>query len=265
MTLPPRSPSRKKQQPPLQSYWLLAQQPLQSLFFLLPLVLLYEVGTIVYIRHATGTPTPHILAYSMLQHFFEAVGVGHGAYYLPGLIVIVVLLCLHVVRRDRWQFETHIYLWMGIESVLLALPLFVLMLIGWGAATPQWHLLQALDSTPATPWQPMLIYSVGAGIYEELLFRLIAIALVHMFLVDLLSLPEHIGAIGAVAVSALLFALYHFGPDNPFNVRKLAFYSLAGIYFAVVYLLRGFGIVAGTHAMYDILVVLLQIAQHQNT
>jgi membrane protease YdiL (CAAX protease family) len=240
----------------------LSQQPLQSLFFLLPLVVLYEVGTLLYVRESFGQ-VPHILAHKMLRQFFEAIGVGDGAFYLPGLIVVVVLLSLHVARKDRWRFEPAAYPWMAVESLVLSLPLFVMMLVGFGATTngttTAWRLMAAANED--TPWQTLMVYSVGAGIYEELLFRLICIALLHMIFADLLALPQHISAAAAVIGTAVLFALYHFGPGNPFHWGRFIFYSLAGAYFAVVYLLRGFGIVAGTHAMYDVLVVLLQVTQ----
>jgi membrane protease YdiL (CAAX protease family) len=150
---------------------------------------------------------------------------------------------------------------MGLESLLLSIPLFVLMLVGWGALRQMG--LQGPDAAGGgtLDWPAQMVYSVGAGIYEELLFRLIAIALIHMFLVDALALPQQTGAFGAIAVSATFFALYHFSPRNPFDFTRFVFYSAAGVYFAAIYLLRGFGIVAGTHAMYDILVVVLQMVQ----
>jgi membrane protease YdiL (CAAX protease family) len=251
--------ARPSPRPALEStgYWPLSQQPLQSLFFLLPLVVLYEVGTLLYVRESFGQ-VPHILAHKMLRQFFEAIGVGDGAFYLPGLIVVVVLLSLHVARKDRWRFEPAIYPWMAVESLVLSLPLFVMMLVGFGTTTA-WRLMASAHE--GTSWQTLMVYSVGAGIYEELLFRLIGIALLHMIFADLLALPQQIGAAAAVIGTAVLFALYHFGPGNPFHWGRFTFYSLAGAYFAVVYLLRGFGIVAGTHAMYDVLVVLLQVTQ----
>ena len=41
------------------------------------------------------------------------------------------------------------------------------------------------------------------------------------------------------------------------HIRKTIFYVLAGVYLACIYVYRGFGIVAGAHAMYDVLVVTL--------
>ena len=120
-----------------------------------------------------------------------------------------------------------------------------------------------LAAAPRDGWQAMLIFSIGAGIYEELLFRLIGIAVLHMILVDVLVFNEKLGAVAAIALSAMAFALYHFSEDNPFTWSKCLFYSGAGVYFAAVYVLRGFGIVAGTHAVYDVIVVLLQVSQTQ--
>lgn len=258
------TPAPKKRQqktsPLLGGYFQLSQQPLQSLIFLAPLIVLYELGTLLYVTDPVSGFRRHILAHSMLRRFFEAIGVGEKAFYLPGLIVVVVLLSLHLARKDRLQFHSWLYPLMGLESILLSLPLFVLMLVGYGALRQMG--LQSVEPATAMPWPTQMVYSVGAGIYEELLFRLIAIALIHMFLVDALALPRQTGAFGAIAVSATLFALYHFGPRNPFDFGRFVFYCAAGVYFAAIYLLRGFGIVAATHAMYDILVVVLQMAQH---
>lgn len=261
MTTAPRKRASSAVMLPL-TYWKLSQQPLQSLLFLAPLIVLYEIGTLLYVTDPVSGFRRHILAHSMLRRFFEAIGVGEKAFYLPGLIVVVVLLTLHLVRKDSWQARPWLYPLMGLESLLLALPLFVLMLVGYGALRQM--ALQGLDPSVTVPWPAQMVYSVGAGIYEELLFRLIAIALIHLFLVDVLALPRQTGAFGAIAVSAALFALYHFGPRNPFDLGRFLFYSAAGVYFAAIYLLRGFGIVAATHAMYDILVVVLQMSQHSH-
>ena len=104
-------------------------------------------------------------------------------------------------------------------------------------------------------WRENMVIAIGAGIYEELLFRMVAIALIHMVAKDLLKLSEEISTIAAVVLSSLGFALVHFtGDHNPFTMTKLLFYTVAGVYFAAIYLGRGFGIVVAVHALYDVLV-----------
>ncbi len=236
-------------------YWLCSQRPLQALVFLFPLLVFYEVGTLVFATEGAHGVTRSIYARSLLQDFFELLGA--SGYYLPGLIVVVLLLSWHLVQRDPWRIQPRLYGLMWGESMLLALPLFVFAMVVFREPTAAGAPAMALAGTEATGgWQTQLVLSIGAGIYEELLFRLIAIALLHLLLVDVLALPEQAGAAAAIAVSALAFALYHFSADNPFTISKCLFYGGAGVYLAGVYVLRGFGIVAGTHAAYDVMVVI---------
>jgi membrane protease YdiL (CAAX protease family) len=140
-----------------------------------------------------------------------------------------------------------------------------------------WHLLQTADrvlcshaprpialSWPGMPGatpEPALeqiIGFLGAGIYEEALFRLLLFSGLLAALA-LAELPTAWGFALAATGSALLFAgAHHLGPHGePFNGTYFAFRTAAGLYFAGLYRLRGFGIAVGAHAFYDVLVGLL--------
>ena len=238
------------------TYWDRVQWPIHALYFLTPLLLAYELGAWYYAPQG-GERLPLIFAEKMLHETFEWFGV--TGYYLPGLIVVVLLLCWHLVRRDPWRPEPSLYVGMSIESLLLAVPLFVFMLV----LVRQPPMAAGVEGV--ANWQSGLVFSIGAGIYEELLFRVIGIALLHLILSDLIDLPPAWAAGGAVVVSALAFALYHFEQPNPWYWREFwagfhglhfVFYMVAGVYFAGVYVTRGFGVVAAAHAFYDILVFL---------
>ena len=244
----------------LTSYWDRAQRPLPSLLFLLPLLGLYELGALAYAPPTAARLSP-IWAESLLSRFFANLGV--PGYHLPAIAVVVVLLSWHLARRDPWRPELRVVGLMALEAAALAVPLFMFMLVlfrqpvGQIALGPM--LAEPVVQNPAIPsWQAGVVYAIGAGIYEELVFRLIAIAALHMLLVDLLAMPAKQGAWLAVVISSLLFALQHF---NTLDVTlwaggdwaRFAFYTLAGLYFAGLYMLRGFGITAGAHAFYDVL------------
>lgn len=235
-------------------YFKRSQWPLQSLVFIAPFLLFYEVGV-----HHYGAPT-QILARSVLLRLLEQVG--DLGPYLAGLTVAAVLLGWHVVRRDPARLDWRLYLGMGAESVALSVPLLMFAMI-WGrqaAATG----LAALAGGPGAGGaaEPtMLAYmvtSVGAGIYEELVFRLFVITLLHFVFVDVIGLRSVHGSAWAIFGAAALFAAYHFGPRNPFGWGKFAFYLLAGGYLGVLFVLRGFGIVVGVHAFYDIFYAAIQ-------
>jgi hypothetical protein len=58
----------------------------------------------------------------------------------------------------------------------------------------------------------------------------------------------------AALLAALLFSAFHYvGPyGDPWTLSSFVFRFLAGLLFSVLFLLRGFGIAAWTHALYDI-------------
>ena len=243
------------------SYWERSHRPLQALFFLAPLIVIYELGTYLFL-HVPGGGVKDIVAHTLIQRFMEALGA--AGFYLPGLAVVAVLLAWHILRRDETRFHPRLYVGMAIESIVLAVPLIMLgMVLFREAAAAQWMPGEGLwflagGDVDAGTWQQKLTWSIGAGIYEELLFRVIVIALAHLLLRDVLALPERTSAIGAVAVSALTFSLYHYADVNFLNWTgydwtRFVFYSLSGVYLAGIYVLRGFGIVAGTHAMFDVI------------
>ena len=108
-----------------------------------------------------------------------------------------------------------------------------------------------------------IITAIGAGIYEELVFRLILICLLMLFFQDILHLSRGNSIVLSVLISAFLFSVHHhihfingrFGFGEPFAIVPFTFRILAGAYFAGIFAVRGFGIVAGAHAFYDIIAV----------
>jgi membrane protease YdiL (CAAX protease family) len=88
-----------------------------------------------------------------------------------------------------------------------------------------------------------------------------------LLLQDILGFGRRFSIAAAVLLSAFLFSVHHhiffvngqLGTGEAFGLSKFLFRMLAGVYFAVLYALRGFGIAAGTHAFYDILAAMLNL------
>src|SRR5438270_681042 len=62
----------------------------------------------------------------------------------------------------------------------------------------------------------------------------------------------------ATLVGALIFSAFHYiGPfGDPFRLTSFTFRALSGVAFSALYLLRGFGITAWTHSLYDAFLLL---------
>jgi hypothetical protein len=101
--------------------------------------------------------------------------------------------------------------------------------------------------------------SLGAGLYEELLFRVILVSALAGAARHLLGWRPMLATAFAVVTSAFVFSLFHYiGPlSDPFELQSFVFRLIAGLAFSGLYVLRGFGIVAWTHALYDVYVLVL--------
>lgn len=229
-------------------YFARSREPLQALIFLLPLLIAYEVGTLILATDPETGVVQANRARVQLGWMYDLFGTYF--YFLPGIIVIIVLVTLHLIRQDRWSFNPWVYLAMAVESALLAFPILVLALIMLGR--PATGMAESDGN-----WQVELVFSIGAGIYEELLFRLILITLLHLIIVDLLHVHDIFGALLAVVLSSAAFAMYHFSSFDAIEWHRFRFFVAAGVYLAFVYLMRGFGVVVGAHAIYDVIVVAL--------
>lgn len=244
-------------QPGAYAYW--STRPLHILAFLLPLVIAYEVGSALTLA-GPGTDTSRtIRAELILDSFFRLFGV--GGLYLPGILLVVVLTFWHLLSRDRWRLHPPVLAWMLLEAALWTLPLLVMGQILQRAFRSSLAPMAqvAAQSIYELPALTRATISIGAGVYEELLFRLVGIALVHAIAADLLRVRDGPAKVVAVFVSAIAFALYHdvslsTGGIDP---ARLTIFFLAGLYFGTVYVLRGFGIVVAVHALYDLAVLVL--------
>ena len=233
-------------------YEWLSTRPLHILAFVLPFIILYWVGSALFLSGQGSVEA--IKAERILGGFFDMFGVVSP--YLSGIALVVVLVVWHVLVRDRWHLHPRVVGLMAVESTLWMLPLLLAMALLPGGN----GMVQAVQAAQNAPvWMDNLTISIGAGIYEELLFRMILIAMVHLVMVDLVKLSNVKANVAAVIISSVAFAIYHDGVLGPSGVNwpLLVTFFVAGCYFGVLYLWRGFGIAVGVHALYDVVVLVL--------
>ena len=96
--------------------------------------------------------------------------------------------------------------------------------------------------------------SLGAGIYEELLFRVLLVGALAWLAGRLFGWSAGAAGVFATLVGALIFSAFHYvGPyGDQLELASFTFRAIAGVLFSGLYLLRGFGITAWTHALYDV-------------
>jgi hypothetical protein len=234
-------------------YYQFSRTHTYSLLFAVPLLLLYEIGATWLARD--GGSALRNGADVMLRTLLAAGGV-HGTLTFTALLLGAALVVVFLEqRRKRIPVRTTVFAGMMLESAVYALLLGVVV----GAATQS--LLHGLGARLAMdsgvvgslPLLEGVVLSMGAGVYEELVFRVLLVGgLAGVFLAS--GLPRVQAGIFAALLAALLFSAFHYiGPyGDPWELPSFVFRFLAGLVFSVLFLLRGFGIAAWTHALYDI-------------
>ena len=276
------------------SYLERTSRPVYAIVFLLPFIVFYEIGTILINTDVLNRSQVRVVAFVWLQQLLQYLGTSSRiAWIAPPLVVILILIGLQLASRKGWYFCAGDYIPMVIECVLLAIPLIVLSLFfnrpqvtpgqpprpdsntpaavarvadgAAGAAAAPVVSLAAASDAASHSLMANIVTGVGAGIYEELVFRLILICLLMMFFQDLIGLSHSNAIVSSVLISAALFSAHHhiivldgqIGRSAAFNWTEFSFRTMAGVYFAALFALRGFGITAGTHAFYDIIATLI--------
>jgi hypothetical protein len=231
-------------------YFSSTRHPWPCFLFLMPLLLAYEGG----VAWLGGTH-PEMLrngADNWLRCGLTSVGIPCD--WVPPVVLATLFGSWSWLRRDdRPDDLIGVLSGMVIESVAFALGLWAV----HRGLTPllNWLGLTLAVSSAPEPALRQVITFLGAGIYEEALFRLGLFALLAGLL-RLVGTPGLLaGLLAAVASAALFSAAHHVGPyGQPYSHYVFLFRTLAGLYFALLYQARGFGIAVGAHACYNVMV-----------
>ncbi|MCA9076276.1 MAG: CPBP family intramembrane metalloprotease [Planctomycetaceae bacterium] len=258
---------------PAADYWVESKRPYASLIFLLPLLTAYEWGARWFDADHLGAVRNG--ADTWMKSWLMQVGVGFP-WVLP--VLIVGILCgWQLVKRYPWRVSFETLVGMFSESLLGAILLLVLgQVLSLSFLHAGWMPLETVEMALPTRAATAVGF-LGAGIYEEVLFRLLLLPAMFLGL-RVMLIPRRTAAVIAVLSTSLIFSLAHYVTPNggetllslsafthaTQNVAStpeawfgFGFRVLAGVVFAVMFLLRGFGITVGCHALYDLLVGVL--------
>jgi len=228
------------------SYWRSTRSPLYSFLFTVPLFLIYEIGIFL-----TSSDDMFVLrngADALMRQILATFGIT-GLYWV-GVIFFIGFIIAFILQRKYWeetQIHSDYFLLMMVESVGWSVLIYFLM-------TNVYLLL--MNPTGSMLVQQVTL-AVGAGIYEEFLFRVLLIAGISVILGFIFQWSDKTRNWAAMVIAAGIFSSFHFigeyGDFFSFNIFMVRF--LAGIALGTLYFLRGFGITAWSHAVYDLIVL----------
>jgi len=233
----------------LKTYWRQSRSPFFILLFALPMLITYELmifsfnhSDIIGLRNGADI---------LFRQFFGMFNV-YG-FYLVGFLVLTALLIsyyIHNRQEKNPKFHYQFFILMLLESVLFAFVMFIFV--------EKIGSVLLLDGF-APGRKELIVLALGAGVYEEFIFRVILISGFTFFLKDILRLHPVTSAVIAVVIASLIFSFFHYmgSLGDAFEIKSFLIRFVAGVFLSVLYVLRGYGITAYTHTIYDLLVILI--------
>lgn len=235
------------------TYFTATRAPRYSLLFALPLLAAYE--GLAWVLGRGGQAGVRNGADVLLKSLFVGLGGRYGlALFAGALFVLGGVLVIRDARRHGAP-QLRMFAGMALESTAYALLLggvtatLTNLILTGRLAIQAGGALEQLD--PAT----RILVSLGAGFYEELLFRVVIVAALAWLARRGFGWRDLAAGVFAVILGALIFSGFHYiGPyGDAFQVGSFTFRAVAGVLFSAMYLLRGFGVTAWSHALYDVL------------
>ena len=222
---------------------------LYSYLISLPLLLLYEV--LIFISQPDSEQVVRISVDVWIKTLFSYLGKD----VLSITLIFVALIGIVILYRERNRFSELRVSYFGLMLIEASAYAFLLALIISSTVGALLQMIQP-ETVEALSTLQQLALSLGAGLYEELFFRVILVsALLYLF--KLFFEKEWMSMTAAMILAALLFSAVHYigALGDPFMFSSFLFRFLFGLALNAIYIWRGFGMAAWTHAMYDIMLV----------
>ena len=223
-------------------YFLKSKSLFYSLLVTLPLFILYEIGIfymfqadVAYVKNGADV---------LIEEFIKMIGL-NGYYAASSIFILVLFIVLIGQRKSFKTFDISLkYITIMIfESLIYAAVLMMVL--------QNIYLIQGLTTSILNNF----ILSIGAGLYEELIFRFFLLFILAKSFSFVFKTKELTSLILSIIVSSLLFSSFHYIGAESFTPLSFSLRFIAGIYLSIIYIYRGFGIVALTHAFYDLFVI----------
>ena len=233
----------------MMTYLRSTRHPWACFLFLLPLLVAYEAGVL----WLGGDQSARLRngADAWVRWALDVFGAGH-VLVAPAIILAVFLVWSWWRWADRPDDPVTTWFGTAFESALFAVVL-------WQFSRNFGPIIDGLgvklQITVRTAPAADILRFIGAGIYEELLFRLVLFGGL-VLLLRAVRIPWIVAWLLAAGAAAAAFAAaHHIGPyGEPVRADHFVFRTAAGLFFTVLFVARGFGVAVGAHAGYDVLV-----------
>jgi hypothetical protein len=211
----------------------------------LPIFVVYHLGVMFLpVRNAADVVTQELVALAHHDRIaYAGLTVGLGA-----LFVAALLLLGRGDKLLRWQS----FAWLALEGIVYAIG----MRLVAAAVVGELFLAAGVEGRFTG-----FIMSLGAGLYEEVAFRVVLFGL-GLACLRVLLRPKSVFqrwsvSLGWALVCALVFSAWHHvgAYGDALDARVFVFRAVCALVFTLIYATRGFAPTVWTHVSYDVWVL----------
>jgi len=228
-----------------------------SVMFILPALVFYEIGIFLLsppYQNGVGAIFK-ILVHTLGNRFDDR------NLLILNAILMLFLIFIYQRKKKTGGVRSGYYFTMLLESSAYAvlLAMFAFLFLNISAIAHRFIDLSVLipNDTKLYAILANVIYAFGAGIYEEIFFRLGLMNLLLFFFTQKVSKKKvnYTPLFFAILISSILFAAAH-GVGNPSQLawQPMLFRTISGMFFGVIYILRGLSVAVYMHIIYDLIV-----------
>ena len=236
----------------LKTYFSDTKNLLYSFLISLPLFLAYEL--LILISQPDSSQIVRISVDSWFKSVFSLFGVNAVSITL----LIVALFGMFILYKEREQLRELRFKYFPLmiaESAIYA----VLVTLVATFFVSMVFAISANDPISSLTGLQKFALSLGAGLYEELFFRVILVSVLILVFQKVFNNKSWAAITAAVVLSAFLFSMVHYvgSMGDPFTLSSFTYRFVFGLILNGIYVWRGFGVAAWTHALYDLMVLFI--------
>ncbi|MEW6355136.1 MAG: CPBP family intramembrane glutamic endopeptidase [Planctomycetota bacterium] len=231
----------------IREYFQRSKSYAESILFILPLLVLYEVGIAL---SGTGVENAAGAIMKTPMHLF-----GKNATLVFNVVVALVFVVALFGACSGRKLEFRIFVPMFLESLLYALLLHPMVGFIIAKVVP-FALASGMEE--ARVFFVKIVLAIGAGVYEEIVYRLLLLSLLFYVFRKSFEIRESIAATLTILIASLIFAGMHYvgGFGDSLMASSFVFRFLCGLALSSLFIFRGLGIAVYTHALYDFIYVI---------
>ena len=244
------------------SYFDMSRSPRYSVLFALPLLIAYEALAAALTGPRSSSQVRNGADVLLKEAFIAVAGRNGPLIFIAAVVGVGIWFIARDIKRSGKGVRPLVFGAMMAESIALAA------IFGFVIGTLTVKLLGSLrmasmigavtSQIASMSWPTRLMLSLGAGLYEELLFRVLLVSALAAGARMVFGLGTKGAGVFATIVGALIFSAFHYigAYADPFRLTSFTFRAISGVAFSALYLTRGFGITAWTHSLYDAFLLL---------